>query len=333
MINEGVTAVLAARNVTRNGDDSHTSGTGARRPVQVARECTYPDFLKCQPLNFKGTKGVVGLTYQRFQELALICDRMFPEEIDQVEKYVGGLPDTIHGSVMATKPKTMQDAIEFATELMDKKINTLAERNGDRRPYGGPKPIVPNGNPPNINTGSNQRHVFDLELKGISRRIAQKYEEQQQPGIIRSMEMPDSMQRCMPWALQGKLGQQIVVTGVNDVINVNGTVSHRTPAEHVLAPILALPEGSEDFIAYCDASKKGLGAVLMQREKNWRHYLYGTKCMVFTDHKSLQHILDQKELNMRQRRWKEREPLRVRALVMTIGLDLPKQILKAQTEA
>ncbi|GJY37661.1 putative reverse transcriptase domain-containing protein [Tanacetum coccineum] len=102
------------------------------------------------------------------------------------------------------------------------------------------------------------------------------------------------------------------------------------------APILALPEGSEDFIAYCDASKKGLGAVLMQREKVisyasrqlkiheknytthdlelgavvfalkiWRHYLYGTKCTVFTDHKSLQHILDQKELNMRQRRWLE----------------------------
>ncbi|GKA39239.1 putative reverse transcriptase domain-containing protein [Tanacetum coccineum] len=56
MINEGVTAALAARDATRNGDDSHTSGTGARRPVQVARECTYPDFLKCQPLNFKGTE-------------------------------------------------------------------------------------------------------------------------------------------------------------------------------------------------------------------------------------------------------------------------------------
>ncbi|GKD31979.1 putative reverse transcriptase domain-containing protein, partial [Tanacetum coccineum] len=100
------------------------------------------------------------------------------------------------------------------------------------------------------------------------------------------------------------------------------------------APILALPKGSEDFIAYCDASKKGLGDVLMQREKViayalrqlkiheknyithdlelgalvfalkiWRHYLYGTKCTVFTDHKSLQHILNQKELNMRQRRW------------------------------
>ncbi|GJW43331.1 putative reverse transcriptase domain-containing protein [Tanacetum coccineum] len=68
--------------------------------------------------------------------------------------------------------------------------------------------------------------------------------------------------------------------------------------------------------------------------KIWRHYLYGTKCMAFTDHKSLQHILDQKELNIRQSRWKERiKPLRVRVLVMTIGLDLSKQILNAQTEA
>ncbi|GJY58885.1 putative reverse transcriptase domain-containing protein, partial [Tanacetum coccineum] len=100
------------------------------------------------------------------------------------------------------------------------------------------------------------------------------------------------------------------------------------------APILALPKGSENFVVYCDASRKGLSAVLMQRgkviayasrqlkihEKNytthdielgvvvfalkmWRHYLYGTKCVMFTDHKSLQHIIDQKELNMRQRRW------------------------------
>ncbi|GJW36383.1 hypothetical protein Tco_0059303 [Tanacetum coccineum] len=68
MINEGVTAALAARDATRNGDDSHTSGTGARRPVQVAHECTYPDFLKCQPLNFKGTEGVVGLT-QWFEKM------------------------------------------------------------------------------------------------------------------------------------------------------------------------------------------------------------------------------------------------------------------------
>ncbi|GKC42753.1 putative reverse transcriptase domain-containing protein [Tanacetum coccineum] len=126
------------------------------------------------------------------------------------------------------------------------------------------------------------------------------------------------------------------------------------------APILALPEGAENFIIYCDASHKGLGVVVFAL-KILRHYLYGTKCTVFTDHKSLQHILDQKELNRRQRHWlewlsdydceicyhpgkanvvadalsrKEQiKPLRVRALVMTISLDLPKQILEAQTEA
>ncbi|GKA12570.1 putative reverse transcriptase domain-containing protein [Tanacetum coccineum] len=158
------------------------------------------------------------------------------------------------------------------------------------------------------------------------------------------------------------------------------------------AHILALPDRTEDFVVYCDASLKGYEAVLMQREKViayasrqlkmheenymthdlelgavvfalrlWRHYLYGTKCVVYTDHKSLQYILDQKELNMRQRRWiellsdydceiryhpgkanvvadalsrKEREkPLRVRALVMTVHTDLPRRILNAQTEA
>ncbi|GJV66422.1 reverse transcriptase domain-containing protein [Tanacetum coccineum] len=173
----------------------------------------------------------------------------------------------------------------------------------------------------------------------------------------------------------------------------NAPVSKEEHAEHLklilelfekeeFAPIFVLPEGSENFVVNCDASCKGLGAVLMQREKViayasrqlkiheknytthdlelgaitfalkiWRHYLYGMKCIVFTDHKSLQHILDQKELNVRQRRWlellsdynceihyhsgkanvvvdalsrKERiKPLRVQDLVLTIGLNLP----------
>ncbi|GKB57805.1 hypothetical protein Tco_0913991 [Tanacetum coccineum] len=84
--------------------------------------------LEFQMWNLK-VKGNDVVTYsQHFQELALMCDRMFSKESDKVEKYVGGLPDMIYGSVMATKLKTMQDAIEFATELMDKKISTFAER-------------------------------------------------------------------------------------------------------------------------------------------------------------------------------------------------------------
>ncbi|GKF32294.1 putative reverse transcriptase domain-containing protein, partial [Tanacetum coccineum] len=148
---------------------------------------------------------------------------------------------------------------------------------------------------------------------------------------------------------------------------------------------------SEDFVVYCDASLKGFGVVLMQREKViayasrqlrkneenyathdlelgavvfalrlWRHYLYVTKCTVYTDHKSLQYILDRKELNMRQRRWikllsdydfviryhrgkanvvadalsrKDKEPIRVRALVVMVHNNLPKQIRNAQVEA
>ncbi|GJT26570.1 putative reverse transcriptase, RNA-dependent DNA polymerase [Tanacetum coccineum] len=125
------------------------------------------------------------------------------------------------------------------------------------------------------------------------------------------------------------------------------------------APILSLPDGVKDFVVYCDASNQGLGCVLMQRGK--RHYLYGTKSVIYTDHKSLQHIFDQKELNMRQRRWielfsdyeceiryhpgkanvvadalsrKERvKPKRVRAMAMTIQSGVKGMILAAQGEA
>ncbi|GJX61356.1 putative reverse transcriptase domain-containing protein [Tanacetum coccineum] len=222
MIDQGVTAALAARDANRNGDDSHTSGTGGRRTERIVRECTYQDFIKCKPLYFKGTEGVVELIQwferietvfriskcsvenqlsfplvlilagapnmvefhvllpdmmciamtwadlrkkmidkycprnemkkleaelwnlkvkgtdvigynQRFQELALLCVRMFREESDKIERYVGGLPDMIHGNIVASKPKTMQVAVEMTTELMDKKVSTIAERQAENK--------------------------------------------------------------------------------------------------------------------------------------------------------------------------------------------------------
>ncbi|GJV74682.1 putative reverse transcriptase domain-containing protein [Tanacetum coccineum] len=260
LIDRGVATAMAEAESSRVRNSYDSNGSGPK-PAQAVHECTYPDFLKCQPLNFKGTEGVVELTQwfekmecvfnisncitacqvkyaactlqgvaltwwnsnvktvtlevaqalpwktlkkmttdkycprgeikklktemwklktkgtdvigfsRHFQELALMCDRMFPEESDRVEKYVGGLPDTIHDSVKATRPKTMQEAIEFATELMDKRIHDVVENkqksedtsgnnqnqpqqnkrqntgrayaagNGDRKTYTGPKPL------------------------------------------------------------------------------------------------------------------------------------------------------------------------------------------------
>ncbi|GKC91575.1 hypothetical protein Tco_1152224 [Tanacetum coccineum] len=73
MIDQGVTAALAARDANRNGDDSHTSGTGVRGSERVARECTYQDFMKCKPLYFKGTEGVVELTQWCSNMVEFLC--------------------------------------------------------------------------------------------------------------------------------------------------------------------------------------------------------------------------------------------------------------------
>nr|GEX11466.1 putative reverse transcriptase domain-containing protein [Tanacetum cinerariifolium]GEX12218.1 putative reverse transcriptase domain-containing protein [Tanacetum cinerariifolium] len=132
----GIANALAARDADRsqNDEESHDSGMGARRQAPSACECTYQDIIKCKPLYFKGTKGVVELTqwFKRMEtvfrkaivlwktksslplvlfseKLALMCARMNPEESDKIERYIGGLPDMIHESVMTSNPKTMQD--------------------------------------------------------------------------------------------------------------------------------------------------------------------------------------------------------------------------------
>ncbi|GJW83869.1 putative reverse transcriptase domain-containing protein [Tanacetum coccineum] len=269
MIDEGVTAALATRDATRNGDDSHTSGTGARRPVQVARKCTYPNFLKCQPLNFKGTEGVVKFATCTLQGNALTwrnshvktttpeaahamqlrtlkkmmtdkyCPRGEIKKLEfemwnlkvkgtnvQVKTYIGGMPDPDPGQIgMATSQKlcrmplssplnswTRRSTLGLNVRLTTKesmmtppgitRINNqtrdktlgraYAAGNGDRKPYGGPKPLCSKCNyhhegpcapkcskcnrfghlgrdcrsPPNVNTGANQRACFECGAQG-----------------------------------------------------------------------------------------------------------------------------------------------------------------------
>ncbi|GJZ30169.1 hypothetical protein Tco_0575216 [Tanacetum coccineum] len=196
------TQVLEARARIDMDDGSQSSGGGIRMPVQPACVCSYTDFMKCQPLNFKGTEGVVGLSQwlekmesvfhisgcagdnqvkfttctllgaaltwwnghvrtldhdaayamtwgalkkklmdkycpkaytQRFQELALMCTKFLADETEKVDKYISGLPDNIHGNVMSARPKTLDDDIELANDLMDQKLCTYVKRQNDNK--------------------------------------------------------------------------------------------------------------------------------------------------------------------------------------------------------
>nr|GFA75586.1 hypothetical protein [Tanacetum cinerariifolium] len=189
-----------------NGNNNNNSGTGGRRQMTTSRECSYTEFLMCQPMSFQGTEGVVGLTrwkcldmvelshkgcwigcclcnaiesFEKNDHRQVLPEGMFSEESAKVERYINGLPDMIHGSVKASKPQSMQEAIEFATETMDKmlthverqaehkrKFNDTSrntqhqqqppKRNNvaraytagqrDRKPYGGTKPLCPKCN-------------------------------------------------------------------------------------------------------------------------------------------------------------------------------------------
>nr|GEU29841.1 hypothetical protein [Tanacetum cinerariifolium] len=188
--------------VNLRDDVGQSSGGGLRRPVQPTRVCSYTHFMKYQPLNFKGTEGVVGLSQwlkkiksvfhisgcainnqvkfatctllgaaltwwnghvrtldhdaayamtwgtlqkkltdkycpkaytQRFQELALMCTKFLADETKKVDEYISGLPDNIHGNVMSARPKTLNETIELANDLMDQKLRTCAERKNDNK--------------------------------------------------------------------------------------------------------------------------------------------------------------------------------------------------------
>nr|GEW11592.1 retrotransposon protein, putative, Ty3-gypsy subclass [Tanacetum cinerariifolium] len=519
LIAQGVVDALTetkANRTSRNGDDSHDSRTGVVYLTQWLEKMEYvfhiSNYTTTNQVKFAACalqgnaltwcnshvktfthQVAYGMTWKALKKM--MTNKMFPKESDEVKKYVSGLPDTIHINVMKSKPKTMHDSIEFATELMDQKIRTLAKRHAkNKRKFKDTSRNNQNQSfvsttfsslidiiPTTLDHGYNVKlsdgriiwvntlirgytlnflnHPFNTDLMSVEmgsfdviigmewlskyhvvifcdEKIARSsvYSKIDLRSGYHQLRVPE--EDIVKTAFRTRYGhyefqvmsfgltnastvfmdlmnrvckpnlKKYVIVFIDDIMIYSKTIQeHEEQLKLILellkneelyakfsksismtkltqkkvkfdwgdkqeasfqllkeklcsAPILALPEGAENFIVYCDALHKGLGAVLMQTR---RHYLYGTKCTVFTDHKSLQHILDQKELNIRQRRWlellsdydckiryhagkanvvadalsrKERiNSLRVRALVMTIGLDLPKQILKAQTKA
>ncbi|GJW20827.1 putative reverse transcriptase domain-containing protein [Tanacetum coccineum] len=249
------------------------------------------------------------------------------------EKYVGGLPDTN----MANNPNQQ-------TAKRQNTGRSYATGNGDLKHTEGLNLCFPNVNyhqrvlvlpmrsarfghlgrdcrsPPNVNTGANQRACFKCGAQGHFKKDCPKLKNNNNRGN----QAGNAKAQAKVYAVgnAGANPDNNVVTGYNSECTNPG-----------------LAEGSKisSHMRWC--FKKGFGGAVLMQGKDLEA-LSGTEpsCTVFTDHKSLQHILDQKDINLIwQRRgleMKEREPpLRVRALAMTIGLDLPKQILKAQTEA
>nr|GEW17835.1 hypothetical protein [Tanacetum cinerariifolium] len=442
LIEQSIAKALIARDANRNtnGDDSHTSRTDLKKKM-TDKYCPRGEMKKLESelWNLRVKSNDMVSYNQCFQELALLYVRIFLEESEKIKRYVGGLPDVIHRSVVASRPKTINN--QSQQQQQNKRQNTgmaYTTGSGEKKPYGGSKPLCPKCNYhhdgpcapkchkcnkvghfardcrstanetkdkpemkrlENVPIVQNFPEVFPEDLPGLPPTRQVEFQIDLIPGVAPVMPFgltnaPAIFMDLMNCVCKPYLDKFVIVF-IDDIfiysknkkeydehlkailellkkeelqgIHVDPTkiesikdwTSPKTPTVIYRFLGLAGYYRSEDFVVYYDASHKRLGAVLMQREK--RHYLYETRCTVFTNNKSLQHNLDQKELNMRQRHWLELlsdydyeiryhprkanvvvdalswkeqiKPIRVRALVMTIGLELPKQILNAQTEA
>ncbi|GJT05982.1 putative reverse transcriptase domain-containing protein [Tanacetum coccineum] len=160
MINEGVTAALAARMQPELGDESHTSGIGFQRPVQVARECTYLDFLKCQPLNFKGTEGVVVAPWSKFANAVPYKEMLIHGGTPMLRPY----PEAAHAMPWRNTEKDDEH-----DKITAQGVFVIPNANKYKPIW--PFKVVTARIPQMINTGANQRLVLNVVLGAFSRRL------------------------------------------------------------------------------------------------------------------------------------------------------------------
>ncbi|GJT48510.1 putative reverse transcriptase domain-containing protein [Tanacetum coccineum] len=262
-----------------NGDGSHSSHRDNRRNVQTSRPCFYADFMKCQPLNFKGNEGVVGLTIsakkkedksegKKLEDVPIVRDflEVFPEDLlglppvrpveFQIELILGAAP--VARAPYRLAPSEIKELSEQLTSAKDIPKMAFQTRYG--------------------------HYEFQVMPFGLTNAHADEKEHE------------EHLKAILELLNKEKLAPPKTLTEIRQFLGLVGY--YRS------APILALPERSEDFVVYCDASHKGLGVVLMQREKV---ITYASRQLKVHEKNYTTHDLElgSVELNMRQHRWLE----------------------------
>nr|GEX94738.1 putative reverse transcriptase domain-containing protein [Tanacetum cinerariifolium] len=266
-------------------------------------------------------------------EIELWNLKFVANENEKIDKYISGLPDNIYENVKSSKPRMLDETIELTNDLMDQKLRTYAERADNKR-----------------KTDDTVNGCFECEASGHFKRDCPKLKNKNEgnrnaQGWVYAVGNAEKNENTPMNPDSNVVTDKFVIVFIDDILinskdekqheehlkailellkeeklgihvdpakieSIKDWASPKTPTEicqfpglagyYRSAPILALPEGSEDFVVYYDVSHKGLGAVLMQREKV---IAYASR------------------------------QLKVRALVMTIDLNIPKQILEAQIKA
>ncbi|GJR19955.1 putative reverse transcriptase domain-containing protein [Tanacetum coccineum] len=377
LVADNVTTALEAQAANMENTDNITRP----REALVARQWSYKEFMSCQPINFKVTEGAIGLirwferTESVFSRSNCTEDYKLKFATDSgkmMEVFIGGLPRSIEGNVAASKPQTLEEAINIAQRLMDQGA-TLTLLN---QPF--EIDLMP------IKLGSfdvvigmdwlSKYHariicdekVIHIPINGetlIIRVMEKKSDKKRLEDIPIVKEFPEVFPEDLPAlpplpspssSVYSKIdlrsGYHQLRVRDEDIPKTAFRKDQETAFQLLKqklceAPILALPEGNDDFIVYCDASHQGLGAVLMQREKV---IAYASRQLKPNEENYTTHDLELDSNYDCKIRYhpgkanvvadalirKERiKPLRVRSLVMTIHPNLPSQILKAQTEA
>nr|GEY37813.1 reverse transcriptase domain-containing protein [Tanacetum cinerariifolium] len=191
LVADSVAAALEAQAATMENTDNTNRNTKEREAL-VARKCSYKEFMSCQPFNFKGTEGVVGLIrwfeqtesvfscsnytedckvkfatgndlknyIRRFQELAVLCPTMVLNSKKLMEVFIEGLPRSVEGNVTASKPQTFEEAITITKRLMDwvTKHNSVQGTNDHKQKFDDRRTFTNNNYQNNRNNNNNRKN-------------------------------------------------------------------------------------------------------------------------------------------------------------------------------